>query len=271
MRKRKISSLFVAVMVGFASFVCSPTLTEAEDSTAESPGQNDLLQVTVYQLIVEATSNQPVVILADSSEARGLPIWISPFEANAIHSEMQGIQHGRPLTHDLLERIMQGTDVKVRRIVITHIKDNIFYATIFLENGGSILKIDARPSDSIVMALKFNAPIFVARSLFTAAAVPLVTETGVLEKYGLKLQPMTPPLAKSFHYPATGGLLVADVSQGSQAQRDGLQRGDILAEVNGQAIETTAAFGEALTRGKTDLQTKIFRKAEYLSLTLHLH
>ena len=144
-------------------------------------------------------------------------------------------------------------------------------STIFLKDGGSLLKIDARPSDSIVMALKFNAPIFVARSLFKAAAVPLVNQAGVLEKYGLNLQTMTPALAKSFHYPETGGLLVADVMQGSRAQQDGLQRGDILAEVDGKVIETAAAFGEALTRGKTDLQTRIFRKAEYFFLTLHPH
>ena len=231
--------------------------------------QKDLLQVKVHQVILDPTSNQPVVLLADSPGERVMLIWIGHCEANAIFAETQGIKHDRPLTHDLAERIIQKANGKIRRVVITHRKENTYYATIVLEWGSSPVEIDARPSDSIVMALKFKAPIFVSKALFNEMAMPLGEQKGVEEQYGLTLQELTPLLAKSFSFGSTSGALVSDVRQGSRAEKDGLKRGDIFVEAGGE-IKDAGALKDALARSKTPVQAKIFRKGDFLSITLHL-
>lgn len=243
--------------------------TVAMGSATVASEKNALLQVKVHRLIVDSVSKQPVVILTDSLEERALPIWIDFFEANAINSELKGVSHFRPLTHDLLERIMQKADLKIHRIIVTHLKEGVYYATILLEQGGSITEIDARPSDSIVMALKFKAPIFVSASLLRDKGIPLVEQKEIEEDYGLTLQDLTPSLAESFSFKSKNGIIVSDVRKGSRAEKDGIERGDIFVEVGGQAIEDVMSMRDALKKSETAVQAKIFRKARFLTLTLH--
>lgn len=230
----------------------------------------ELLQVKVHQLIVDPTSLQPVVLLADSLEERALPIWIGPCEANAINAEMQGLKHRRPLTHDLAERIILQMNGKLQRIIITHRQENTYYATIVLERERSLVEIDARPSDSIVMALKFKAPVFVSKTLFREMALPLREQKEIEERYGLTIQDLSPSLAQSFSYGSTRGVLVSDVRKGSRAEKDGLRRGDIFVEIGGQTVTEVMSFKEALSRIETPAQARVFRNANFLSITLHL-
>lgn len=229
----------------------------------------DLLQVKIHKLTMDPASMQPVVFLTDSKEERVLPIWIGPCEANAMNAEMEGIQHPRPLTHDLAGRIIQKLKAKIQRMIITHSKDGIYYATLVLEREGSVMEIDARPSDSIVLALKSKAPIFVSKTLFAQMSVPLGEPKGIEEKYGLTIQDLTPSLAQSFSYKSSHGALVSEVRPGSSAEKDGLQRGDILVEVGEEAITDTKSLGAALAKSKPPVKAKIFRKGNFLSLTLH--
>jgi len=180
--KLKTLGLIVTIGLCFAAFI-NP-LGEAGAGMDLSPGseKSKLLPVTVYRLILDPVSQHPVVILADSVEERALPIWIDSFEANAIHSEMEGIKHRRPLTHDLLERIIQKTRATIHQIVITQLKENIYYAKIRMEVAGTFTEIDARPSDSIVVALKFKAPLFVSTDLFKDKAMPLAEEKKIAEE-----------------------------------------------------------------------------------------
>jgi len=243
----------------------------AEKSTIATPAfeQKDFLQLKVHQVVVDPTSMQPVVFLADLSQERAMPIWIGPCEADAINGEMQGIKHPRPLTHDLLVRVIQKTNGKIQRVVITHRKENIYYATIVMQSGSSVVEIDARPSDSIVVALKSGAPLFVSKTLFSEAAVPLREKQAIEERYGLTIQDLTPMLAQSFSFNSTLGVLVADVRQGSRAEKDGLIRGDIFVELGEQTVKNEAGFKEALARGKTPLPARIFRKGNFLPVILH--
>lgn len=243
--------------------------TAAERVTPVALEQKELLQVKIHQLIMDPTSRQPVVFLADSLDERALPIWIGHSEANAIYAELQGIKHPRPLTHDLLERIIQKLNWKIQRIVVTHSKEGTYYATMVLERGGSLVEIDARPSDSIVMALKFKAPIFVSKSLFAEMAVPLGEKKGIEEIYGLTIQELTPLLAQSFSFKSTRGVLVSDVRQGSLAEKDGLQRGDIFVEAGGETVGDVMTLKGALARSKAPVQARIFRKGNFLSMRLH--
>lgn len=257
------AGLLLAAMI----WGCGETM--ARDSAPGALEQNGLLRVKVHRLIVDSVSKQPVVILADPLEERALPIWIDFFEANAINSELQGVSHSRPLTHDLLQRIMQKADLKIHRIVVTQLKEEVYYATILMEQGGGLTEIDARPSDSIVMALKFKAPIFVSASLFRDKGIPLVEQKDIEEDYGLTLQDLTPSLAESFSFKSKHGIIVSDVRKGSRAEKDGIARGDIFVEVGGQAIEDVMSMRNALKKGKTPVQAKIFRKVRFLSITLH--
>jgi hypothetical protein len=268
MMKRKLRFLTVTGLL-LAALIWLSGEIAAEEFTSLAFEQKDLIPVKVYRVIVEPTSELPVVFLANSTEERALPIWIGFFEAKAINSEMQGIKHSRPLTHDLLERIIQKANGKIHKVVITHLKENSYYATLVMERGGSYIEIDARPSDSIVMALKFKAPIFVSKKLFGAMAIPLGERKGIEDLYGLIIQDLTRSLAQSFSFGSEQGVLVSDVRNGSDAEKDGIKRGDILVEVGGQAIKDVNSFRDVLGRSEIAFQAKIFRKTHFLTLTLH--
>jgi len=231
--------------------------------------EKDLLQVKVHKLIVDPASMQPVVFLADSREERAMPIWIGPCEANALNMEIQGATSPRPLTHDLMVRMMQKVNARVQRVIITHSKEGTYYATLVMDRGGSLEEIDARPSDSIVIALKFKAPIFVAKNLFREMAVSLEEQKGIEERYGLTIQELTPLLAQSFSYKSTRGVLVSDVREGGLAAKDGLRRGDIFVEVGGIPIEDVMSFKGSLAKIKSAVPARIFRQGDFLSITLH--
>jgi uncharacterized protein len=164
------------VMALFVAASCFPLPGRAAASLSSQSAENTWLEVKIYKLVVDPTSNQPVVLLSDPPEERVMPIWIGAFEANAINSEMEGIPNLRPQTHDLLETIMQKAMLKVLRIVITHLQGNIYYASIWIESNDSIMEVDSRPSDALVMALKFKTPIFISRDLFMDKALPLDRE-----------------------------------------------------------------------------------------------
>jgi len=241
----------------------------AEEAKVRLSDKTDLLQVKVHRLIVDPASNQPVVLLSDPLEEWVLLIWIGLFEASAIDSEMQGVKHQRPLTHDLLERVIKKVSGKIRHIAITHFEEGIYYATIVIEKEGTLIEIDARPSDSIVMALKFNAPIFVSRAIFKEMAIPIGDKKEIDEKYGLTLQDLTPLLAKSFSSGSTRGVLVSQVRKGSRAEKDGIERGDIFLEVSGQPVVDVKALREVLGKIKTPVKARIMRKAHIISITLN--
>lgn len=104
----------------------------------------------------------PVVLLVDQAETMALPIWIGQAEATAIAMELQGVKPPRPMTHDLLRSVLKSLTTTVTRIVVTDVKDSTYFAEIHLANNGTPMIIDSRPSDAIALALRAEAPIFVA-------------------------------------------------------------------------------------------------------------
>jgi bifunctional DNase/RNase len=266
--KRAMRLLFIAGLC-LATLIWPGGETLGEDFISVASDKNDLIQAKVHRLIIDPGSQQPVVILSDALEERGLFIWISAFEANAIHSEMNGIEHFRPLTHDLLERVIERANLRIERVIVTHIQKGVYYATLVIKEGSSDIEIDARPSDSIVMALKFKAPIFVSKKLFKEASVLLRDKGRVEERYGLTLQDLTPSLAEAFYFESTRGVLVSDVRETSRAEKDGIQRGDIIVEVGGRAVEDVTSMRKAFTEIKDPVEARIFRKGQLISVTLH--
>jgi bifunctional DNase/RNase len=261
--------LLVIAGLWFAASVWPCGQTLGEDVTSVVSDKKDLIQAKVYRLITDPGTQQPVVILSDALEERGLFIWISHFEANAIHSEMNGIEHFRPLTHDLLERVIKRANLGIQRVIITHIHKGVYYATLVIKEESSDIEIDARPSDSIVMALKFNAPIFVSERLFKEASVPLKEQGKVEQDYGVTLQELTPSLARAFSFDSTRGVLVSDVKKRSRAERDGLERGDIIVEVGGRTIGGVNSMRSALEESEASMKSKIFRKGQLTTVTIH--
>lgn len=122
-------------------------------------------KMKVDKLGIDLLSHDPVVILKDIEGKRFLPILIGPFEATAIALALEGTHIPRPLSHDLMKSIIEALNAKVLRIVIHDIHENTFYAKIVVESNGKNLEIDARPSDSIALALRTNAPIFVSERI----------------------------------------------------------------------------------------------------------
>lgn len=126
-----------------------------------------MVEVVVWSLAIDEKNQYPVVILQTKDGSKRLPIWIGPPEASAIAMEIAGKKFQRPLTHDLLVTILGGLEIKVQKVEVTDLVENTFYAKIYLEKDGKILCIDARPSDSIAIALKTKARIFANPKLFT--------------------------------------------------------------------------------------------------------
>lgn len=125
-----------------------------------------LIEAEIGGLALDITTNSPVVTLTPKNSKKVLPIWIGHYEAWAIGMEMSGVASKRPLTHDLLYKIVQSMGGDIDKIVVTDLKDQTFYAKIAIIYNGDIIEVDARPSDSIAIALKAKAPIFVNEELF---------------------------------------------------------------------------------------------------------
>jgi uncharacterized protein len=137
-----------------------------------------MVEVEVLSLAIDEKNQYPVVILQTLDGNRRLPIWIGPPEASAIAMEIAGKKFQRPLTHDLLASVLRGLQAKVRRVEISDLKQNTFYAKITIEAAGQILSIDARPSDSIALALKTKAKIYAAEELLTDELDRLIQSEG---------------------------------------------------------------------------------------------
>jgi bifunctional DNase/RNase len=125
----------------------------------------NIIEAKVNGLILEHKTQQNIVVLREVDGERILPIWIGPGEAQAIRRMLSDEPFPRPLTHDLLVLVVEGLKAKVTRVVISDLRENTFYATVFVQRDADILSIDARPSDSIAVALRSQAPIFVNEKL----------------------------------------------------------------------------------------------------------
>jgi hypothetical protein len=121
--------------------------------------------MVIAGLTVDPMTNSPIVILKEIGGERTLPIWIGLLEATAIASELEGIKFSRPMTHDLLKNIMSLMDVKVNKIEVCDLKNNTYFALIYLDHKGKEISIDARPSDALALSLRMGAPIFVAEDV----------------------------------------------------------------------------------------------------------
>ena len=119
------------------------------------------IEMTIKGLMVDPITNMPIIILRDKDGQRVLPIWVGVFEANAIALQMENVTTPRPMTHDLLKNVICDLKADIQKIVVSDLRENTFYALIYLTVNGEPVAVDARPSDAIALALRAQAPIFV--------------------------------------------------------------------------------------------------------------
>lgn len=133
-----------------------------------------MIKVEIAGIAIDKTSNSPVVLLREMSEKkRILPIWIGPYEAEAISQGLRGEKFKRPLTHDLILDILRGLKVDVSEVVVSSLEDDTYYAEIYLKKGNAIFKIDSRPSDSLAIASKNKVPIYVEEEVLDKGGIEL--------------------------------------------------------------------------------------------------
>jgi bifunctional DNase/RNase len=137
-----------------------------------------MVEVFVERLGLDSSTNSYVVILREKGGNRLLPIWIGQPEAESIVMQMKNMKRERPLTHDLCKRLIVGLGGALRRVQITRVQKNTYFAELHLVRGEDVVHVDARPSDSIAIALRLAAPIFAPESLLTAVAAEDETEDG---------------------------------------------------------------------------------------------
>ncbi len=130
------------------------------------------VEMKIRGLMMDPVTNMPIVVLKDVQGQAILPIWVGVYEANAIALEIEKVQTPRPMTHDLLKNVLLGLEVRVQKIVVNDLKDDTFYALIWVEREGQMMTIDSRPSDALALALRMDCPIFVDDAVLNLARWP---------------------------------------------------------------------------------------------------
>ena len=141
----------------------------AEHGDATAAAAKAEVEMQIRGLMIDPLTNMPIVVLKDVASDQVLPIWVGIFEANAIALELEKTATPRPMTHDLLRNMARGLNAVVRRVVVSELRDDTFYALIWMEQEGETVAIDARPSDAIALALRWDCPIYASRSVLDNA------------------------------------------------------------------------------------------------------
>jgi bifunctional DNase/RNase len=136
------------------------------------------IEMKIRGLMMDPVTNMPIVILKDVNGSTILPIWVGVYEANAIALEIEKVTTPRPMTHDLIKSLLMGLNTGVQKVVVNELKDDTFYALIWLERDGEIISVDSRPSDALAVALRLDCPIYVEESVLKSSKM----STAVSEK-----------------------------------------------------------------------------------------
>jgi len=129
------------------------------------------IEMQIRGLMMDPVTNMPIVVLKDIRSEMVLPIWVGIFEANAIALELDKTATPRPMTHDLLRNIARGLNAVVKKVVVSELKDDTFYAVIWMDHAGETVTLDARPSDAIALALRWDCPIYVHRDVLANSKI----------------------------------------------------------------------------------------------------
>jgi bifunctional DNase/RNase len=145
------------------------------------------VEMKIRGLMMDPVNNMPIVVLKDVNGTAILPIWVGIYEANAIALEIEKVATPRPMTHDLIRNLLFGLEAGVKKVVVSDLKDDTFYAVIWVEKNGEMISVDSRPSDALAIALRLDCPIYVEetvlRSSKSANAVVETTNNEEIRKW----------------------------------------------------------------------------------------
>lgn len=127
------------------------------------------VEMKIRGLMMDPVTNMPIVVLKDVNGNSILPIWVGVYEANAIALEIEKVSTPRPMTHDLIRTLLHGLEAGIQRVVVNELKDDTFYAVIWLEKDGRLISVDSRPSDALAIALRLDCPIYVEDTVLSTS------------------------------------------------------------------------------------------------------
>jgi uncharacterized protein len=245
------------------------TETPAEENQ-DTPSDHEMELVTVG---LDMVSRSPVVLLRQSQGNQRLPVWVGILEAQGILRALQGIEMPRPMTHDLMATLLEELGGTLERVTIDELRDGTYHGKLLLRVRGEQQPriIDTRPSDGMALALRTGAPIYVADQVLKQTPdilfVPLDEGEQVVSTLGITVIRATEDHRKQFQLPETQGVLVIEAL--GEAQRRGLERGDLIIQVDDQKPATPMEFFEAVqaARGKT-IQIRYLRAGKEHKLEL---
>jgi len=259
--------LDIWLLLPFLTFGYASELHAAQGSTA--------VETKVKTVMVDPSSQSPVVVLETVADKKLLPIWIDVPEARAIAIEIEQIKVPRPLTHDLIRNILQGLGATLQRATITDLRNSTYFAILSLGVKGQELQIDCRPSDAIAVALRMKAPIFASTQVL-AKSKPMPSQPTRSEqtqkRLGIQAQDLTTELANLLESQQQKGVLVTEVALGSSAMKAGLQRGDIITKANEQVISSATDL-ESLIQGmksSSQIKLEVIKKGKPTTLVIDL-
>ena len=128
------------------------------------------VEMRIRGLMMDPVTNSPIVILKDLGGSSVLPIWVGMYEANAIALEIEKVSTPRPMTHDLMKSLLLGLNTSLRKVVVSELKDDTFYAVLWLDRDGEMISVDSRPSDALALALRLDCPIFVEDAVLKSSS-----------------------------------------------------------------------------------------------------
>lgn len=127
------------------------------------------VEMKIRGLMMDPVTNMPIVVLKDVGGETVLPIWVGVYEANAIALEIEKVTTPRPMTHDLIKNLLIGFDAHVHKIVVSELREDTFFAVIWMERDGKVMSVDSRPSDALALALRLDCPIYVDEEVLKSA------------------------------------------------------------------------------------------------------
>lgn len=240
------------------------------------PKEANVVEMKVKGVAVHPETNSPVVMLESVGDKRELPIWIGFPEAQAIALQLENITTPRPMTHDLLKDILDKLNIRVVKIVISDLKNDIFFATITLERENKTMEVDSRPSDALALAVKVRAPIYAANFVLEQARATegFLREAGegIHKRYGLRAQTLNQELADYFGLPNKEGVLVSTVQEQGVAGKAGLKRGDVITRVDGIQTLNLKDFYDTLAKleNKKEFPVNVIRDNGKITLTFRV-
>ncbi len=255
----------------FSPWPCSVVLlVHLGSAAAATPEASSADLIPVHLAFIRPVGpEQVMLILADATEERGVPITVGRDQGISIYLGREGAKTPRPMTHDLLVQILKALDVTIESVTVTALHNDTYYSEILLRSPAGAHRVDARPSDAIALAVRLDAPMFAAPDLLRMREGAGRTDIRAIagRRLGLSVQELDRDLAEFLGALEVRGVLVASVAPGGVAGRAGLRRGDILREIDGRPTPDLEAFRSASGHAGDTSRFAVWREGKSLALS----